>query len=109
MFLMKFSVYFTISYLILAFPINNDTIFDRMHEHTAPITTKVYDYLSLQLNKLSINEEIKVIKQKSTSYTDKLKSKFSGVSKKGQLSTKQDSYTNNEKNLLQQITNKTSR
>jgi hypothetical protein len=105
MFLMKFSLYFTLSYLILAFPINNDTIFDRMHEHTAPITTKVYDYLSLQLNKLSMNDEIKVIKEKSTSYTDKLKSKFSGISKNEKLSIQQDSYTNSEKNLLQKITN----
>lgn len=107
MFLIKFSVYFTISYLILAFPIKNDTIFDRMHEHTAPITTKVYDYLSLQLNKLSMNDEINIIKQKSTYYTDKLKSKFSGISKNDKLSIKQDYYNDNEKNLLQQMTNNT--
>jgi len=78
-----------------------------MHEHTAPITTKVYSYLSLQLNKLGINKEIKIIKQKSTSYSDKLISKFSGVSKQEKLSTKQDSYTNHEKNLLKQITKRT--
>lgn len=48
-FIFKSSIYFCLSFLILAFPINRKTIFSRLNDYSAPLTKQLYSKLSIQL------------------------------------------------------------
>lgn len=109
MFLIKFSIYFLISYLILAFPIKTGTVFDHVNKYTAPLTSEVYKYIQVQLGNVSD----KIFKKSLPPHLDKLNSRLSGVVKnkktkpKRQESIPEDSYTVEEKQLLQKILRET--
>ena len=41
-FMIKFTIYFSISFIILCIPIQNKTLFNLMHHHTKPYTTQIF-------------------------------------------------------------------
>jgi len=81
MFLIKFSFYFFVSYLILAFPVKKSTVFDYMNEYTTPLTSKVYKYIQVKI----YNVSEKIFEKSLPPHLDKLNSRLSGIAKKRKI------------------------
>jgi len=117
MFIIRFCFFFSLSYLILAFPFNSRTVFEHIHDATYPATTRFYD---------SVIDKFNSFFKDSTRFSnglfdnslkkngiDQIRSKSSSVmkTKKGSSKDKislssdkpEDNYTQEEKKLLKKI------
>ena len=118
MFIIKFVFYFTISFLILAFPYNSKTIFEHVHVATYPMTTKIYEKLIAKIDELYSENKSKIdflngdkIHSKSSSISRREKQKNItnlGKAKKENLERPSDDYTQQERSLLNKILKETS-
>lgn len=101
-FLIKFCIYFTISFFILSVPLSNKTIFGHLHSLSNPYTSKVFNVVS---------HTSKEVAKDTTTWTKKLftnsKPRFDNVSTKQASTVKEEilhqSYTAEEKELLLKI------
>lgn len=82
--MLRFAIYFTISFLILAFPVSQkSTVFESLNKPLRPYTQKVYSTIAFYLN-TSLNEgkdmTVKMFKN-TAKKVDYIKSESSGIIK----------------------------
>lgn len=82
--MLRFGIYFTVSFLILAFPVaQNKTVFESINKPLRPYTEKVYSTISFYLNtSLSEGKEITAkLFNNTAKKVDFVKRESSGISK----------------------------
>ncbi|EPZ50368.1 hypothetical protein M902_1305 [Bacteriovorax sp. BAL6_X] len=80
----RFLIYFTVSFLILAFPVaKNSTVFDSINKPLKPYTQKVYSTIAFYLNtSLSEGKEMTVkLFNNTAKKVDYVKRESSGITK----------------------------
>ena len=104
-FLIKFSIYFTISFFILNFPISDKKIFNHLEALTDPIANKVYKKIGTNSDEF-LKEGKKVTKKlfNNTSEKDVVRTGHSSSFKKAN-SLPKDDYTPEEREALLKILN----
>lgn len=109
-FLIKFTLSFSLSFLILSIPINNQTLFEQIHKTTEPFTQDLIS--TLKKNALKTTEDITEVGRKAfhnTSLehlsTDKVKESQSSQLRREIIEQHQD-YTVEEKESLLRILEK---
>lgn len=106
MFIIKFFIYFSISFTILSFPIGNKSIFFHLNQVAKPYTQKVFKMIGSNVE--SGLQEGSVISKKLFSNSlpteDKIKSSLSSMSKKIPIKKKMEGeYTVEEKQMLNKV------
>jgi len=83
-FMIKFTVYFSISFVILCIPIQNRTLFNIIHKHAKPYTTQIFSEAekaaSNQIDKGSKFTK-KFFSNSNPDHQDKVMAKFSSTKK----------------------------
>ncbi len=83
-FMIKFTVYFSISFVILCIPIQNKTLFNIIHQHARPYTTQIFSEVekaaSTQIQKSSKFTK-KFFSNSDPEQQDKVMAKFSSTKK----------------------------
>ena len=104
-FLIKFAVYFTISFLILNFPVADKKIFNHIEVLTDPVANKFYKKIGSR-SKDILDEGKKVTKKmfNNTSKKDVIRTGQSSSFKKSN-SLPKDDYTPEERDALLKILN----
>ena len=119
LFLIKFSIYFIISFTILSFPVEDKTLFEHTHNLSKPYTQEIFNHIKKQsktIFKSTIEFSKNIFKNSTPKEVDRVRSGLSAV-KKNNLPKKKkekpfiyaktkkpfDSYTPEEKNLLKNI------
>ena len=113
--MIKFLIYFTVSFLILAFPVSQKaTVFESLNKPLRPYTQKVYSTLSFYLNTSLSEGKAMTVKlfNNTAKNVDYIKRESSGISKEHQ-SKAQDldaidsyhhgEYTNEEREALLKV------
>ena len=83
-FLIKFFLYFSVSYLILCFPIKNSTLFSYTYRHSSPLTKKVYEKIidkSEKLFKSGIKFSKDLFNNSLPKHLDEINSSLSSIKK----------------------------
>lgn len=105
-FLIRFSIYFTISFIILSIPINNSSLFEQIHQTTGPFTD---DFVSMITNRVErTKDDLKEVGKKAFSNTspkhqDSVQSRLSSSTKDEILEKAQDDYTVEERESLLRV------
>ncbi len=104
-FLLKFSIYFTVSFFILNFPIGNKKVFNHIEVYTDPVSNKIYEKIGSSSNEI-ISEGKKATKKlfNNTSKKDVVRTGHSSRFKKSN-SLPKDEYTPEEREALLKILN----
>ncbi len=106
MIFLKFIFSFIVSFLILAFPISNQTIFSYINEATSPFTQRVFQKIKTGIHQGS--NWSKKIFTNSTPTEDKISSRQSStqkqkIEKEIKMNSIKESYTPEERELLKKI------
>ncbi|TNE98089.1 MAG: hypothetical protein EP326_10430 [Deltaproteobacteria bacterium] len=114
-FMLKFTIYFSISFVILCIPIQNRTLFNLIHKHASPYTTQIFSEVekaaSNQIQKGSKFTK-KFFSNSNPDQQDKVIAKFSSTKKPMMENveelmkdedTEEEGYTVEEKELLNKI------
>ena len=107
-FMFKFGLYFSISFVILSFPIGEKTVFEHVNKIAHPYTGNIYKSVKTSVKK-GIDEGAKVFSN-STPDIDQVKTKFSSMKKKvkkieAAIESNHQSFTIEEKELLKKVLN----
>lgn len=112
-FIIKFTLSFTLSFLILSIPVNNQTLFDLIHDSTRPYTQDIVSVVRKNAKKTT--SEITEVGKKAFGNTspsetpyDKVKETQSSQIRKEIIENHQD-YTVEEKQSLLRILEKAQR
>ena len=108
-FIVKFTISFVASFLILSIPIGERTLFQSLSTVTAPYTKQVFSLVSKNTNEVvgvTRNASRKFFDNTKPALVDQIKEKSSSVSKKTRQEIQQDlseDYTIEERQLLEQV------
>lgn len=102
----KFLFYFSLSFLILSFPLKEDKhVFDYLEQVARPVTSKIYFFIDKK-TKEGIKESKKFFTNSEPVIKDKIKSTFSSAIKKDkkvEQKTDDENYTDEEKEAIKKI------
>ena len=109
MFIIKFLFYFSLSFIILSFPIENKNVFFHLNKVAKPYTQKIFEMVGTKVE--TGIQKGSIFSKKLFSNTlpaeDKIKSTLSSMSKKVPIKKKMEGeYTNEEKSMLNKILNR---
>ena len=110
MYIIKFLLYFSISYILLSIPIKDRPLFLHINKFTAPYTSKLFAYTADGVQK-GIKSGKKFFSNSSPDLNDFIKSSKSAIKKEGQKSLELldekdlplESYTAEEEELIKQL------
>ena len=117
---LRFALYFCISFVILSIPVGDETLYERLHRAAKPTTDKIIDETKVfgsnmfqSMKELGSKLFTNIVPRKRQS--DLVRSSQSAVSKTrknknqklGPDTTPEDSYTEEEKRLLEKILKET--
>jgi len=112
-FIFKFFLYFSISFIILSFPLGEKPLFEHVNKFAKPYTTNIYKSVKSNvtsgLNKGSqIGHDLFL---NTTPKTDKVKTKYSALKKSNkkieeEIDFHHETYTIEEKELLKKVLKK---
>jgi len=108
-FMIKFSISFVVSFLILSIPVGERTLFQRMNSFTAPYTKQVFNIVSKNTNEVvGVTKEAsqKLFDNTKPAMVDQIKEKSSSVRRSAKEEIQKDlseDYTMEEKQLLEQV------
>ncbi len=97
--MLRFLIYFSFSFLILAFPVSQkSTVFDSMNKPLKPFTSKVYSTIAFYINtSLSEGKDMTVkLFNNTAKKVDTVKRNSSGIAKKAQDLDALDDYQHGE-------------
>ena len=83
--LIKFSIYFTLSFFILSAPYNKEPLFNHLHELSSPFTTEIYKNIiamAKQLKNKTLESTSDLIEETIPKQVDKISSSLSSMTKK---------------------------
>ena len=118
-FMLKFTIYFSISFIILSLPLPNGTLFKLIHSQTNQYTQEIFKSLSSKTKKgLNTGKYYskKIFSNSEPTIQDKVFSKFSSTDKKQYLEKEVnevyedfdgEKFTNEEKEILNKILKET--
>ena len=118
-FILKFSIYFAISFLILSFPVTKKTLFSLIHSQTNKYTNKIFQNLSNKTEeslKTGKYYSKKIFSNSEPTIQDKVFSKFSSTQKDHYMDQEVEEvykelegekFTNEEKQTLDRILKET--
>lgn len=105
-FILKFSLYFTLSFFILSLPIQDGPLFDKIYNITSPVTQDIVSYVKKKIGRTTT--DLQEVGQKAFSNTkdipkaqDQVSSELSSNVKKE--IEKHDSYTVEERESLLKV------
>lgn len=104
-FILKFGLYFSLSFFILSFPVQDEPLFDKIYSVTRPITQKVISVIKHNIGKTT--SELQEVGEKAFSNTrdipnqDQVSSELSSTVK--EEIEKHDSYTVEERESLLRV------
>ncbi|PIK14534.1 MAG: hypothetical protein CES88_09320 [Halobacteriovorax sp. JY17] len=112
-FMFKFCLYFSISFIILSFPLANKPIFEYMNQFTKPYTANIYKAVKSNFNS-GIEQGSQMGKDlfsNTSAKSDQVKTKYSSVKKSmkqidDEIEKNHDSFTVEEKELLKKVLKK---
>lgn len=105
MFVIRFVIYFTISFTILSIPVGRNNIFFHLQKVSSPYTQKLFTFIKNQTDE-SLKSGKKFFSNSSPEKSDQISSKLSSTKKKDselERELAQESYTNEEKELLRKL------
>ncbi|ATH06555.1 hypothetical protein BIY24_00930 [Halobacteriovorax marinus] len=112
-FVFKFFLYFSISFIILSFPLSDKTVFEHMNKFTKPYTANIYKSVKSNFNS-GIKQGThygKELFSNTSSKSDQVKTKYSSVKKsmkqiENEIESHHDNFTVEEKELLKKVLKK---
>jgi hypothetical protein len=112
-FIFKFALYFSISFVILSFPIGEKTVFEHVNKVAHPYTNDIYKSVKTNVN-TGIEKGTKIGKDlfsNTSPTTDQIKTKYSSMKKKAKkieaaIEKNHEAFTVEEKELLMKVLNK---
>lgn len=111
-FILKFSISFVVSFLILSIPIGDKTLFQSLSAVTAPYTKQVFKVVTKNTNEVvGVTKEAthKIFHNTKPEMVDQIKEKSSSVSRKVRQEIKEvqedlsEDYTIEERQMLEQV------
>lgn len=112
-FMFKFALYFSISFVILSFPIGEKTVFEHVNKVAHPYTQNIYKSVKNGVNSgISKGSEIgKDLFANTSPTTDEIKTKYSSMKKNAKkieeaIDSHHQAFTVEEKELLMKVLNK---
>ncbi len=115
MFIIRFAIYFSISFLILSIPLKNGSLYDKIQSYAAPSTERLFDNtkaatsaLFSQFKKYGSKLFTNILPERKKS--DRVNSKRSAPKRElshGPTLKPEDSYTQEETRLLEKILKET--
>ncbi|MDC1173752.1 hypothetical protein OAT67_00020 [Bacteriovoracaceae bacterium] len=113
MFIIKFFIYFTLSFIILSFPVGNKPIFSHLNKVAKPYTTELFADLSekakdnlqagKEIGQKMFSTNIKKQDHIKTQYSSTQKAESKKIKRELKKEIHKDTYTPEEKELLQKI------
>ncbi|MCP4913929.1 MAG: hypothetical protein GY909_12525 [Oligoflexia bacterium] len=117
MFIIKFAIYFSLSFIILSFPVGNKPIFNHLNKVAQPYTTELFSsFFDKAKDNIQTGKEFgKKLFSTKIDKQDLIKTQFSSTVKEAQPQERRkikkelkkelnnDSYTAEEKELLKKI------
>ncbi|GEM_PF-651118 len=112
-FMFKFFLYFSISFVILSFPLADKPIFEHMNQFTQPYTSNIYKAVKSNFNN-GVEHGSKIGKDlfsNTSAKSDQVKTKYSSVKKsmkqiEADIEKNHDNFTVEEKELLRNVLKK---
>lgn len=112
-FMFKFFLYFSISFIILSFPLADKPIFEHMNHFAKPYTANIYKAVKVNINS-GVEKGSKLGKDlfsNTSAQSDQVKTKYSSVKKsmkqiESEIENHHDSFTVEEKELLKKVLKK---
>ncbi|MCO4792988.1 MAG: hypothetical protein KC493_04710 [Bacteriovoracaceae bacterium] len=113
--MIKFTVYFSISFIIMCIPVNNKTLFNLIHKHAKPYTTQIFskvEYEAGEQIKKGSKFTKKFFSNSNPPHQDQVISKFSSTRKETFKNVEElikndgedsEEYSREEKELLNKI------
>lgn len=107
-FILKFTISFVASFLILSIPIGKVTVFENLNKLTSPYTSKVFGIISKNSQEIvdvTRDASNKIFDNTKPSITDQVKEKASSVSREAENLTEDliEDYTTEERQLLESV------
>jgi hypothetical protein len=114
-FIVKFIIYFSVSFVILSFPLPKGTLFNMLHSQTNQYTESLFNSISLQAKngvKKGTSYTKKIFSNSNPTIQDKVFSQFSSTKKQNYLEKVEtdldgEKFTNEEKEILNKILKET--
>lgn len=105
-FILRFSLYFTFSFLILSLPIQDGPLFNKIYDITSPVTQSIVSYVKNKVGHTT--SELQEVGQRAFSNTSDIPKTIDKVSSELSSNVKEeiekhDSYTVEEKESLLQV------
>lgn len=99
----KFLFCFTVSFLILCFPVKNDRyVFNHLEEFARPLTSKVYFFIDQQTKK-GIEKGKKIFTNSAPVIKDKIRSSLSSSKKEKRKEEDFENYTVEEREAIKKF------
>ncbi len=107
--LIKFSIYFAVSFIILSFPVNNKTIFGHLNGYSRPYTDKIFNTITINAENLfnkgsDASKKLFTNTKPKNTKIDKVKMKRSSIRK--DIEHAQEKYTIEEQEMIRKILEK---
>lgn len=112
LFMIKFTFYFAISFIILCIPVSQETLFNHIHDYARPYTTQIFNQVENEASKQIQNGSQftkKFFSNSNPSHQDKVISKFSSTKREpienveSLINNDNEEYTVEEIELLNKI------
>lgn len=105
-FILKFGLYFTLSFFILSLPIQDGPLFDKIYDVTSPVTRNIVTYIKNKVGRTTT--ELQEVGQKAFSNTSNIPTTEDQVSSELSSNVKEeiekhDSYTVEERESLLRV------
>ena len=110
MFIFKFLFYFSVSFLILSFPMGKTTVFDHLHGYASPYTNSFFQGIQDKSSEIfhgTLSISRKIFTNITPSTRDSVNENLSAIKRDDDGAAKeQDSYTAEERDMLSSILKK---
>lgn len=110
-FILKFTISFVASFLILSIPVGKVTVFENLNKLTSPYTNKVFSIISKnsqEIAQVTKDASNKIFDNTKPAITDQVKEKASSMSREAEDYKDElvEDYTTEEKQLLESVLKK---